>query len=330
MTLYGDDIYTAAKMKGIVTLRDQIIWLEYSCSGIEFEFEGTEIEVEVVSKLQSVHYAWIDICRGAGNSFDSKKYIVNRKEQNIVIKGTKENVKTRIIMLKRTEKKYGDVGIKKICVNGRLSGSGYGESKIIEFIGDSITCGYGVERFSLFHRFSTKYENGLIAFPNLLCKMLNMDYKIIASSGMGVWHSHKDYTGLLALEQYKEEYNKENALHYIKNFIIINVGTNDSGNIRRREDKVLFQKAYEQLIFFVRKKNPDSYIICAIGPMKCCVGNEIANVCRQNQGNGDNKIAFIRLTRKKRDGIGKGRHPTYLSQKRIANQLYQFCINKLE
>ena len=81
VTLYGDDIYTATKMKGIVTLRDQIIWLEYSCSGIEFEFEGTAIEIAVVSKLQSVNYAWIDICRVVGNSFDSKKYIVNKKEQ---------------------------------------------------------------------------------------------------------------------------------------------------------------------------------------------------------------------------------------------------------
>lgn len=327
--LYGDDLCETAKSKGIVTLHDKIIWLDYSCSGIELDFEGTEIEIEIVSRLCSSHYAWIEVCVAKGDSFVHRKYIVNRHERHIVFRNTGKGEKTKIILLKRTEKKYGDVGIRRVSICGKLNmGQNVGNG-VIEFIGDSISCGYGVEGFSLFHPFSTKYENGLKAFPYLLCEMLHMDYRIIACSGMGVWKSHRDYTGLLALEQYEAENQKE-ALCYEKKYIIMNLGTNDSQNIREKKDMESFRDAYKQLLKRVRERNPDSYIICAIGPMKCCLKSEIMKLCESYRESGDNRILFIRLDRKMRDGIGKGRHPTYLSQKRIAGQLYRLCTGKGE
>lgn len=330
ITLYGDDLYAMVRKRGIVSLQNKIIWLDYSCSGIEWGFEGTGIEIELVSKLCSDHYAWIEIGVAEDGAYLYRKYIINRHEQKIEIKKPGKCARIKLTLLKRTEWKYGDVGIKSISICGKLEQGQNDGRKVIEFIGDSISCGYGVEKHSLFHKFSTQYENGLHAFPYLLCKMMQKDYRIIASSGMGVWKQHKDYTGLSALGQYEAEARKEEDISHEKEFIIINMGTNDSLNIQGEEDRESFRSAYGQLLDSVRRRNPYAYIICAIGPMRCCLHNEIRSACRHQQEKGDQRIAFIRLRRKIWDGIGKGRHPTYSSQKRIAAQLYRFCMSKGE
>ncbi len=319
-TLYGEQLYLVSDHYGITTLRDDIIWLDYSCSGIGLNYSGTRITFEFVSTIASADYAWIEIHLYADDILKRSVHLIDREKTTVSLETSGV---TWIAVFKRTEKKYNPVGISCIEYNGQLLPCQPSNRKRILFIGDSISCGYGVERFSLLHRFSTKFENGLKAYPFLLSRMLNFDYDIIAYSGIGVWRSHKNFTYGVILSKYKEE-TAHLPVMTPPHLIIVNIGTNDSGRIRTAEDKYAFENAYRQLISCLHRQHPGATILCAIGPMKCVVKDHIKKICLEYARNDGLDIHFVKLTRRLWDGIGIGKHPTSVTQRANARQLYRY------
>ena len=60
------------------------------------------------------------------------------------------------------------------------------ENIVIEFIGDSITCGYGIEAKAGGELFDTGTENFEKTYAYLSSKELNFDYSVVCYSGCGL------------------------------------------------------------------------------------------------------------------------------------------------
>lgn len=56
----------------------------------------------------------------------------------------------------------------------------------MEFIGDSITCGYGVDDEVAEHQFKTATEDVTRAYAYKTARMLNADYSMFSASGYGI------------------------------------------------------------------------------------------------------------------------------------------------
>jgi len=153
----------------------------------------------------------------------------------------------------------------------------------IEFVGDSITCGYG-NMVSTDHpelaRFTPKNENNEISWGALTAKALQADYVATAYSGRGIFRNYDATEKGLLPEIYggvypdKPEQLAWDATRYVPDVIVINLGTNDFNSLQNKTDldqptfDAKYAEAYRQFIARLRSLyGKDKLILCVVGPM---------------------------------------------------------------
>lgn len=146
--------------------------------------------------------------------------------------------------------------------------------KRIEFIGNSITCGFGVEGKNSDCHFSPETENAYMSYASITARDLGADYSLVAYSGRGVVKNFGD-KNQVSRDPMPELYdriccndsvNKWDFNKWIPQAVVINLGTNDY-SAQPFPDKSVFQNAYINLIERVRSLYPGVTIFCVCGPM---------------------------------------------------------------
>ncbi len=61
----------------------------------------------------------------------------------------------------------------------------------MEFIGNSITCGYGIEAGSKFMHFSDSNENHYYTYAGIAAHRLNAESMAVARSGIGTYRNYR-------------------------------------------------------------------------------------------------------------------------------------------
>ena len=241
---------------------------------------------------------------------------MSEKEKKIKLFNNEIEQKIKIKIILLSEAIFGCIGIKNIIVISSLSENlaikpTENKKYKIEFIGDSITCAYGIEAKAPNEYFDTRTQNFEKSYAFLSAKELDYDYSVICYSGCGLIS-----TGNKIFEKYTKinyfSYNHEwNFEKYKNDIIVINLGTNDAGYIWGfRIDE--FVEKYNDFLKIVREKNPNAYIICIIGMMGSeelfPLINEAINLF------GDRKVfSYLLPTQKIEDGIGAEFHPNWVS-----------------
>lgn len=200
----------------------------------------------------------------------------------------------------------------------------------IEFIGNSITCGYGVEGENTNSPFKPETENASLSFAALLSRALNADYQIVAYSGKGVVRNYGDSNMMSAIPM-PALYNRTlcsdslpiwDYTSWVPQVVVINLGTNDYST-QPHPDKAIFQEGYTQLINCIQSQYANVTIFCICGPMigEPCAGyiEQVVETCQQNNTN--KEIYFINvgdnlLTMSDR---GSDWHPNVKGQQKTAN-----------
>ncbi len=201
--------------------------------------------------------------------FESKDYYID-------ISGYENGVTVKLIKL--SEALYSTFALGKIGVYGQYKIAPAPKSELkIEFIGDSITCGFGLDEENPNGYFKTETENFSKTYAYLTAENLRADCGAVAFSGYGVYSgfttygrnykdvifAHLDKAVLLGLEDNYWNYAAEE-----NDLIVINLGTNDAsycgGSSYGRES---FKNEYIKLISAVRERNPKAYILCILGDM---------------------------------------------------------------
>ncbi len=144
----------------------------------------------------------------------------------------------------------------------------------IEFIGNSITSGYGVEGDSADCHFSPQTENACMSYAALTARSLNAEYFLISYSGRGVVRNYGDSNKtsrdpmpvLYDRTCYFDSTLKWNFSRWTAQAVVINLGTNDFST-QPYPDSVVFQSAYRRLIERVRSQYPGVTMFCLSGPM---------------------------------------------------------------
>ena len=211
----------------------------------------------------------------------------------------------------------------------------------MEFIGDSITCGYGVEGKSEAETFTTATENAAKAYAFLTAEALNADAVLTCYSGHGIVSG---YTGDPAVRNgadlvppyYEKEGRNEFRLPTGKyaqetdrdfsafqpDYIVLNLGTNDlswCGNDEARGKE--YAKLYTEFLKTVRRDNPKARILCTLGVMGTGLNPMMQRAaeeyCRET---GDEQIRVLLLEEQdaERDGYGSDFHPNEITQRLLA------------
>ena len=310
-----------------------ITWIVHSGSAIEFYLTGNSAEILIVG--DSNIYSDIDLRPRFGIYIDDELFldsIINEIELNVVLFKNKEEKKTKIKVILLSENKYGGIGIKNInvysCSNLTVIEPVDKKKLTIEFIGDSMTCAYGVEGKDQNEHFKTSTENFSKSCAYLASQILDIDYSSVSYSGYGIVSGYsqgeKNPQDIVSLyykkigkhDNYPGEWDFEK---YKNDIVFINLGANDYNYIlsdpEKRYDE--FIQEYINFIGMVKECNLNSLIICTVGNIG---NNEICKLIEKAVklfGN-EKVISFEIPPQYAEDGYGSDWHPSVASQERFS------------
>lgn len=144
----------------------------------------------------------------------------------------------------------------------------------IEFIGNSITCGYGVEAQSQHEHYTDSTENHCLTYAALLCRRLGAQEMCVARSGIGVYRNYngpatgswpktmREWYDMTCLYDSTQQWQFSN---YRPDVICVNLGTNDLST--RAYDFGRYKQAYRSFIEHLHTVQPQAQIVMLTGPM---------------------------------------------------------------
>ena len=325
------------KLVGRTMYSDDTTWLVQSGSAIEFTVTGKSAEVTLSGDssinndedYRSRYAVLVD-----GEIIEDAVMSTPEKTVTLFEGETSRTSKVKIIHL--SEAMNGAVGVKNISVTSGNAVPVYPEPEkdlSIEFIGDSITCAYGVEGLSSYESFKTTTENFMKSYAYLTAQKLNADYSAVSYSGHGIISGYTstdeknidslipDCYGLTGkLSDYAENWNFDTRSHDV---VVINLGTNDSSYVTKDPEtrSAEFIEGYISFLKTVREKNPEAYIICTLGTMGDELYEYVEDAAEQySNSTGDSRIMSYKaaVQNMTADGIGSDWHPSAVTQQKSA------------
>ena len=302
---------------------------DYTASGFEVKFKGSKLDVV----LQSTNYddetnrAYVTVIVDGENYREAPHYALDKLRKTISIELDEGEHTVRI--LKRSEAKWSRVFLKSIETDGVFLKPDPRREHLIEFYGDSITCGYGSVSSST-DKFSTATEDGLAAFAFITAEALGAECSIMSQSGIAInkniWEAENNLPMLVGQSSYynKNEYSSQRA----PDAVVIYGGVNDQPYITsapthtemaRRQSA--FVDAYSDMIREILEKNPDTVVFCCTGVYG--EADYMGTLIKQAiDAVGSDRVVYTVLPAKTAaDGIGADGHPTYKTHEKVAASL---------
>lgn len=322
-----------AKLVGRTYLNDDVLWAAFSGAGAEFIYTGKKLDITIVGDGASTagnaeNYARVAIYVDGERVIDD---MLDEKEKTYTAFESDSEKSVNVQIIKLSECAMSTIGIKPIKLGeGEKIEPAKAKDLKIEFIGDSITCGYGVDDPDKEHHFKTSTEDVTKAYAYKTAQALDADYSMVSISGYGIISGYTD-SGKKpeqTIPQYYDKlgfsYNKFadslevaglewNFDNYKPDIVVINLGTNDMSYAKNELTQAEFEEGYIEFLKQVRSHNPDSYIFCTYGVMGNTLIRNIKNVCdKYSEETGDNKVTFFTLSMQdeNKNGIVADWHPS--------------------
>lgn len=316
------------------------VYLGFTNSCVEFYVKGNEennlnIIANISTKLNGeVNEARLKVFVD-DNESPSSILILQKENADYIVASFKDDDIHKITMIKITEAAMSYAAINEInVIGGDLLSLPPIDSKQlkVEYIGDSITCGYGVHGLpnSEFH---IKEEDGLYTYASLTTKSLNLDARYFSVSGYGVFTKYDGdrdgiiskvypYTNYFINETIEYDYNE-----FVPDLYVINLGTNDSGHIHNTEVAKGFVTNYIELLLLLKRNAPHAKILCTCGTLCINVFSFISEATNKVKKMGLKDIYTLEFPyhNVEQDGIASG-HPSIKTHERDSILL----INKIK
>lgn len=331
------------KTLGRVTFVEDTLWMVHSGSGAEFQFVGTK----AVITLQGDSSAYA----GSGNQARVGVFVngeltadvmMDAKEKTVTVFESEKRQSCIVTIVKLSEAPSSTVGIQAIEVESEADIVPTPlKEHYIEFIGDSITCGYGVDDENKDHHFSTATENAAKTYAFKTAQALDADYSLVSFSGYGIVSGYSgdgqkqgeqvlskyynqlgfSYGTYLGQTPYNTEWDFEKRQ---PDLIVINLGTNDesyTGTDQMRRDE--YVEGYVAFLKQVREKNPDAMIFATLGIMGDGLYPSVQKAVEQYQAEtGDEMVHTMRFAvQSMSDGIAADWHPSEKTHTKAADKL---------
>jgi lysophospholipase L1-like esterase len=275
------------KIIGRTHYYNEVLWLALSGGGVEFSFYGNKAEITL--KGDAIATTGNNLAR-IGISVNGKRVIDDQldtplKTYTVFESDTEQDITVTVIKL--SDAAMSTIGIQEIAVD---AADGIKPTLLklhtIEFIGDSITCGYGVDDEYELHSFSTATEDVTKTYAYLTAQQLQADYSMVSYSGYGiitgytendqkltthlipdyyekVGKSEGEFEGTLLPQDVYWDFNK-----FVPDLIVINLGTNDDSYTKEEASKKAeYARKYIEFLKMVRRNNPHAPILCTLGIM---------------------------------------------------------------
>ena len=344
----------AFRKSGRFTEKDGVLYFAYSANYIEFETEAGEVTLTFVtdndfSEVEHPSRAAVTVNNGRRWS-EKEEAFEAALLSDILLEEPGETAKTVFLgapgetktvrVSKLSEAHYALFGLRFIEARGDYEiRPTKAPEKFIEFVGDSLTCGYGNEgREDSGEPFSTATENPLDAFAVLAAEKLGTDYRLVSWSGIGTLSCYtppeesRPHRGILMqdLYPYNAPLNEARLSGTYKSgaglitddktpygftekpaAVVVTLGTNDESytrSIKEREEDFAF--VFGHFIDEIHKLNPGVPLLFCHGLCEDTLVPVFQRLTENYQlRHPECPIRFFRMPQQQKEGRGIDGHP---------------------
>ena len=331
--------------------RDDTLYINWTCSTVEFTFRGTHLNVTLRA--------------GCGYEFEGlpgdpnapkratwpylavflddipmplRKFEIASPYETWLLIQSPEVQTHRIRIMKLTENNKTFLGVTAFTAEGEFLHMERANKPHVEFVGDSITCGYGNLIKDPARHFYSVDEHGYLAYGPTAARTLGFDWSCVSVSGITAVH-HEGWQIGYAMEEiyaYTDRIGQERLgmapelwdfAGHPADYVVVNLGTNDCYGIQFSpdpEELSRFPGAYLAFIETIRRLNgPRTHIVCSLGSMNYYLWHDIVTVMEQyKKDTGDERLHLLRFRpMHPLDGAGADGHPSLDTHQKMAEEL---------
>lgn len=368
--LNNTEYLSKLNLQGRDYLRSGYPNLDWTASEIEFWATASgnvEILMDVNIKARSQIYftVYVDDVRQPRmgiyhSSVPNAPNVVKNGEATLNIDIGKDYKEHHIKIIRQTEAYSATITVKSLTMFGELKGRKATDRPLIEFIGDSITCGLGdmtLKTDTTYYdpgypndkkmNYGDGNQDGTIAYPFLTAENIGYDRRVVSRSGMAVYYpnsSSKDINSLLL--SWTNAYNYANVFDSSNqtdeysperqaDIVCINLGTNDmNGNQLygyvpdNTNDLSIFSPEFAKKIAaflkIIKAKSPNAKIVWVVGAMRNDYLTAV-ELAFKELGGEEKGYYCCKVSSGLKDGGGD--HPSKASHTLLANELTDY-LNK--
>ena len=326
-------------MGRVVKNTDGTVTLSASAASCTFTFTGAACTVYLKNvSYNDGDYNYINF--EIDGEYAGRKKVDSKEGMPFVIKAKSTSEIHQLVVSKATEAANGQIVITKI-EGKNIAAAQNSFSKQIEFIGNSITCGFGNDMEIPCGNGSKWYDqhNAYFSYASLTARAVNAAYMISAISGAGIYRNWNS-DGPTVPQQYQNTFlNTDSAIKwnfssYIPDIVTIALGTNDISNgdgktARLPFDKTKYIATYKKFVKTIYSHYPNAQLVLLNSPMVNGQNNLLLQesiTTIQNEINLEvNPVKPIKtFWFNAMQPTGCGYHPSITNHEVMANQLIPF------
>ncbi|HVY39153.1 MAG TPA: SGNH/GDSL hydrolase family protein, partial [Polyangia bacterium] len=297
----------------------------WSGTGFVARFSGTGLSIEI-SNSGGGPFLFKPVVDGTPGAVKS---IPAGQQTASIASGLSAGMHT-VELYRQTEGSQGDSQLMGLTIaGGALVAPPAAPARLIEVVGDSITCGYGtLGTLSDSDCFPT--ESHWDTYEAVAGRALGADVSTIAISGQGAYRNYGgDMNNTLPMVYMRALTNDASPAWDFRTpaqAVIVNLGTNDISN-GKGDPGAAFETAYTGLLATIRAKNPGALIVCIIGPLLngsdlTAIQGHIRNSVSARMAAGDQNVEFFdKIAAQSSDKAACQYHPNPAENQIMATQL---------
>ncbi len=304
------------------TVKHNGVTFDWTCAYIEF---NADCEGDVKIKFSEASNLYISVI--IDGVMQDERICVKSASTVTVASGLEAGQHTIRIVRGNGASSSGGAKIGEIIINGSLLMPPAKPEKLIEFVGDSITCGYG-NLIPVGEKYSQEGTDPTKAFAYLTAWSLSADYSMVAVSGIAIaGKMYHDITmsDVYNYTNYYRDDNDEYSFERPADLVVVNLGTNDEttntwgGGL----DSEVFKGKVRELLALIREKNGDCNILWVHDMMSDGYFRYTAEVLAELGGeeNGYYSIALVR------DTLAADGHCSVTGHAKSANALARYIYD---
>lgn len=319
-TISGAD--PSVKVIGRYLSSDEGCSFDWSGTTLMLRFTGKSLTARVSDTGADYFNLWID----SRSERPDRVIRVSGRDSLVTLFSSAKRGTHTLILQKRTEGEQGKVTFHSFVTDGKFESAPQPRGRLIEFIGDSYTCGYGTEASSPDEPFTPETENPSLTYADILGRFFDAETVHISHSGRGVI---RNYDGavpgqtmpLLYGRVFDSEAQPLYEPSYAPDVVVIYLGTNDFSTGFQPALSYWCQ-VYDSLLQQVRENyGSEVPIVCVASPCDELMGFYVEEAVRRSGLSGVYSVSIRSGCYNYESDLGASSHPNYSGQRKVASAI---------
>lgn len=319
---------------GRTEAKDGHVSFDWTGTYVKVRFQGNSLSFKVSDTKKNYYNVWLD---GTMETTPDKVVAVHGNDTTIVVFSADElkerfgkdrkaaKAPHQVILQKRTEGEQGMTTISEFITEGEFLQADAPKDRIIEYIGDSYTCGYGTESPNT-ERFKPETENQNLTYACAVARYFDADHIVVAHSGMGIVRNYNSkFSQYCMPERYTQTFDGDKDIKWDAKLCplkpdvtVIYLGTNDFSTGMQPAER-MFVKNYIKLLNEIKDNYGENHPILCMVPKHDPLMLEYVREAQSTCGLKNVHItALSQSVHNNKEDMGADGHPNYNGHIKVA------------